>query len=183
MTAFSPEILSLEGRYAKTLFDSLSSLEEAQMVFKEMTQLLNIIETHEDFSLLLHRPLLSREEVCTLLENVMTSLSFSDLFKKFIDLLARRKRLSELKAITSAFEDLILRGLGQKYIVIFSATPLDKPKETHLIDILKKTFGEKLLVDFEIDSDLISGIKIHAQNIIIDASLASQLNQLHKTLI
>jgi F-type H+-transporting ATPase subunit delta len=97
---------------------------------------------------------------------------------RFLDLLAEHDRLAAIPAISVQFE-AHLRSLDRSLnIDVTTAEPWTPGVMTELKDSLSRRFGQTVNVQFNTSSDLIGGMVIHAQDTVIDGSLAYRLTQL-----
>lgn len=96
--------------------------------------------------------------------------------KAFVELLARENKLKKAAAIMDAFTAYARKQEGIATLEVVTAQALsEKNKEK-----IKKIFGNKAEITEVVDPNLIGGVVIKTEDIILDGSLKKQL-QLLKT--
>ena len=107
----------------------------------------------------------------------------SELTYKFIALLARKGRSSELPAIVDAFNALMHRHRDEVPATITSAVDLDDKLKQQIIAKLEKLCGRKIVPTFVLDTLLIGGFCARFEDVMYDASVRHQLDRLRLSLI
>ncbi len=124
----------------------------------------------------------SNKQFAESLYEVTLGLSDADLdlvLQKFVELLARHRRLKQADRIIAEFENIVKRKNGVVGIEITSARKLDEKT----LENIKNVFGEKVEAIQDVDEDLIGGIKIRMEDKILDGSIKTQLKNLQQSLI
>lgn len=100
----------------------------------------------------------------------------------FIKLLARNGRLLALPEIEVLFN--FLRSEFEKTVEahITSATELNEQQITQLKEKLTAKLGRQVEVDVEVDADILGGLIIQAEDLVIDGSVSGKLAKLSDTL-
>lgn len=102
--------------------------------------------------------------------------------KEFLSYLARRGISRKAFAILESLRDTVARQASISRITVTSAHLLEKSERESFEKILQGSFGKKSSVNFEVDARLVSGFRIKAQDSVVDASFAGQLNSLRNYL-
>lgn len=93
----------------------------------------------------------------------------------FLKYLETNRKLSLLPEIIS---QLAQRGYeGSRMATIYSATPLSVAQEKNIREIVKNEFGCEEVI-FEIDRNIIGGLKVTVGNQVLDLSFKEKLDQL-----
>jgi F-type H+-transporting ATPase subunit delta len=123
----------------------------------------------------------SNKEYAAALYEATKNLKGSDLSKtisEFAKILFRTGSVKQIDSIINEFVKYAKKQAGIEDIEITSAHPLtDKA-----IDEIKKYFGGKVETTEKIDKELIGGIKIKTDNMILDGSLRKQLQLLKQSI-
>lgn len=98
--------------------------------------------------------------------------------KNLICLLIENGRLALLPVIAEEFEKLMAEQSGQVEAEIASAFPLSDAQVKEMVGMLEKRFSRKVTVQVSVDPELIGGVKINAGDVVIDASVRGQLNNM-----
>lgn len=99
-------------------------------------------------------------------------------FENFLKVIIENKRLNTLPYILNYFIKLSNQNKSIKVIKITSATLLDVNQINRIQVSLEKKFLCKIKINFKIDKNIISGLKIYLGNKVFDGSIRNRVNQL-----
>lgn len=97
----------------------------------------------------------------------------------FASLLAKDRKLKSAGKIIDEYVNYAKEQDGFKQINIISAINLDEKT----INNIKKVFGEKVEATVNVDKNIIGGLIIKTKDVILDASIKTQINKLKQSLI
>jgi F-type H+-transporting ATPase subunit delta len=100
----------------------------------------------------------------------------------FVDLLLRKKRLSEFEVIVPEFEALVEKKQGIQRAHVVSAVALTEPERQRLHRELERHTRSKILLTSEVDPELIGGALVHIGDHVIDRSVATMLEAIEQQL-
>ena len=98
--------------------------------------------------------------------------------QNLIRLLVENGRLALLPEISAQFEKLRAEQSGLLEAAISSAFPLSDEQVKEMVGMLEKRFARKVTAQVNVDPELIGGVKINAGDVVIDASIRGQLNNM-----
>lgn len=98
--------------------------------------------------------------------------------RNLVKLLGANKRLSVLPEIAKVFEELETLHKGVRQVRIRSAYPLDEDLLTLLATALKNKLNAEVIITVDEDPELIGGVEIRADDLVIDASVRGKLQRL-----
>lgn len=174
------ELTTLARPYAKAAFEY--AIEAKQLTeWSEMLGFAALVVSDELMQQLLTSPHLTKEDQ----KNAMLKVCEDKLDTQsinFIKLLAQNGRLLALPEIEVLFS--FLRSEFEKTIEaqITSATELNEQQITQLKEKLAAKLGRKVEVSVDLDADLLGGLIIQAEDLVIDGSVRGQLAKLSDTL-
>jgi len=174
------ELTTLARPYAKAAFEH--ALEAKRLgEWSDMLALAAQVVSDEAMQQLLQSPHFSKEEQ----EDAMLKVCEGKLDAggiNFIKLLAQNGRLLALPEIEVLFN--FLRSEFEKTIEaqVTSATELNEQQITQLKEKLAANLGRKVDVSVEVDADLLGGLIIQAEDLVIDGSVRGKLAKLSDTL-
>ena len=183
MVAVYSKFTSLEGRYAKALYQTISSPQQAERIMSEGQDLIDLIQSNKDLRNTITRTLVNRTVQGKILKNIMTASGFGEPIINFVLMIARHNRLSYLEKIFSSFKEIHLIQQNLLPIYVKSAGPLDGKDKSYLdvfTSIIKKVYGANAEINYSVDPNLIAGFQIITSDKIIDGSLKKQLTLLKK---
>ncbi|MBT3419155.1 MAG: ATP synthase F1 subunit delta [Candidatus Magasanikbacteria bacterium] len=102
----------------------------------------------------------------------------SDVLKVFVTLLHKDQMLLKIDYIIAAFEKHAKKEDGIREIEITSARALSAKSITEIV----KPFGKNVETTVSVDKSLIGGVVVRDGNIIFDASIKKQLQELTRSL-
>ncbi len=174
------ELTTLARPYAKAAFEY--AIEAKQLgEWSEMLGFAAQVVSDESMQQLLASPHFSKEEQKAAMLKVVED-KFDAKGANFIKLLAQNRRLLVLPEIEVLFN--FLRSEFEKTIKaqITSATDLNEQQITQLKERLAAKLGRQVEISVNLDTSLLSGLIIQAEDLVIDGSVRGQLTKLSDTL-
>ncbi len=101
----------------------------------------------------------------------------------FIQILSYNARLGVLPKIASIYEQLKAQEEGVVAVDVVAAMELDKAQKEQLEQVLSKKFTGRVLMNCKIDKELIGGVIVKKDDLVIDGSVSGQINKLRKYLL
>jgi F-type H+-transporting ATPase subunit delta len=102
--------------------------------------------------------------------------------RKFLGTLLEAGQIEQLDAILTEFERLVRRRPERRMALVTSAVPLTEGERTALRAKLVDRFGAELEFQFEVDPELIGGVRLRVGDQVIDGSVAGKLAALRDRL-
>ena len=112
------------------------------------------------------------------MEAVLKQAGATDLARKIVLLLARKRRLFILSDVIAAFEQLVARHRGEIAADVTSARELSGPETDELKRVLKDRFGREPRLTMHVDPSLLGGIVLRVGSRMVDSSLRTKLEAL-----
>ncbi|MDO4641867.1 MAG: F0F1 ATP synthase subunit delta [Neisseria sp.] len=108
----------------------------------------------------------------------------STTFRNFVYVVAEEKRLQILPEIYTQYQDLTLSHNEAQKAVIYSAYEFaGEGQKANIVKELEQHFNTRLEATFEIDPDLIGGLKIEIGDQVLDLSVQGKLKKLYAAMI
>ena len=101
-----------------------------------------------------------------------------DLTRKFVRLLASKRRLFAFDGIMVAFLAEVARRRGEVTAEVSSARSLSQEQTGAIEDALKSALGAKVSVNHHVDPELIGGLVVRVGSRMVDSSLRTKLQKL-----
>jgi F-type H+-transporting ATPase subunit delta len=161
-------------RYASALFQLLeeSGVEPARNALESLTQGL------EDTPALKHvlaSPVFKFEEKQGVLEELCQRMQAPPIMRDFLNQLLRSNRAMLLPEISHAFAELADQQKGIQQVRVCSAKPLDSTEQEQVKRELTQTLGQKVDVVFEVETNLLAGLKIYIGSWVFDNTVLGRL--------
>ena len=176
-------------RYAKALLEVAQKNGSANKVYEEMESVSNAFFAVPDLKKAMNNPHVTTDERKKLLLSAAGNESspVSSEFSKFVDLVTDRKRENYFHSISLVFQDLYRKDNNIIIGKLTTATEVSeqvKEKMKALVaQIANLPLGGKVEFQSEVDPSLIGGFQLQVEANLLDASVASQLQEIKKTLI
>ncbi|EGZ51021.1 F0F1 ATP synthase subunit delta [Neisseria wadsworthii] len=107
----------------------------------------------------------------------------SEAFRNFIYVVAEEKRLQVLPEIYTQYQDLTLsRNQAQKAVIYSAYEFAGEGQKANIVKELEQHFNTRLEAEFEVDPELIGGLKIEVGDQVLDLSVQGKLKNLYATM-
>lgn len=174
------ELTTLARPYAKAAFEHAIDVKQLSQ-WSEMLSFAAQIVSDESMQALLSSPHLTKDEH----NDAMLSVCKDKLDANgtnFVKLLAKNGRLLALPQIEILFN--FLRSEFEKTVSaqVTSATELSEQQIEQLKQKLTANLGRQVEIDVDVDKDLLGGLIIQAEDLVIDGSVRGKLAKLSDTL-
>lgn len=170
----------LAGRYAKSLVDLSVEKGELENVYKDMQYLQAVTRSNRDFVNVLKSPVISSDKKQSILEAI-TGGKISELTTLFNRLLIRKGREANLPEITGAFIEQYKQKKQIHGMRLTTAAPVSDSLKQEIVEKVKSQTGiRNIELTAEVDEELIGGFVLQVGDMLIDASIAYDLNIIKK---
>ena len=166
----------LASRYAKSLLDLAVEQNQLETTLMD-TQLLQAVgRQSRDFANMLRSPIIKADKKQQIINAVLGD-KLGTLTKAFINLLVNKGREANLPEIADAFISQYNELKNIQTVKLSSAAPLtDSVKETIRSEVLASMPGAQIELKEEIRPELIGGFVLQVGDILVDASIRRDLN-------
>lgn len=167
-------------RYARALYALAVESKSLPDVLQGLSNIRHALESAPELRQIFFNPTIKPEDK----KKLITSVTSNKLVVKFLEVLARRKRLDLVASIHEILSDL--SDLSQNIVrpVIRTAAPLSDDQKRNVEQQLAKTVGgSKVVGQFDVDKDLIGGIWVKLGDKVLEASLRGRLNNFRHAML
>lgn len=111
-----------------------------------------------------------------------TKKEIPSIVEQFVQFLVRTRQWRFAHQILEQIENLVRAEEGKVKVVVESVNRIEKHTRQHILDFLRKEEGQ---VEFEekIDPGVLGGVKLRLNDLLVDATLAGQLEKLRQQLL
>ena len=166
----------LAARYATAVFELAQEEKSVEALEKDFAALKAMIAESPDLARLVRAPVFSREEQAKGLNAVLHRMEASALTRRFVLMLASKRRLFALTDIIRSFEQQVAKLRGEVSASVTSARPLNDAEVSQLKQILKSRLGRDARLEAKVDPSLLGGLVVKVGSRMIDSSLRTKLN-------
>ena len=168
-------------RYATAFFELAQEQSQVDQVAKDLQSVQLILEDG-GFASFIGNTTLRRAAQAEAMVAISKQLKFSPLTEKFLGTLAEKRRLQELAEIVAALQNLISGYRGEITARVTAAQALDQAQIGEIAANLKAALGKNVQVDLHIEPAIMGGLVIRVGSRIIDSSVRTKLERLHRAL-
>jgi len=173
--------ITIARPYAKAAF-AIAKQEKAIDKWDSFLQMGSQIVNDKRVQMFLQDPRFNIEERCAWLMDACAS-TITEEGKNFLKLLASKQRLMLLPEVAVLFEQYRIEQEKIVNVEVISAAPLNSTQQKALEQALKIRLQRDVVLETQVDSNLIGGLIIKAEDLVIDGSLRGKLSRLHEALI
>jgi len=177
------ELITIARPYARAAFEHSRKFQKIN-VWLDMLNVITLILQDNKVKKIIELPTLSNKNKLALLLELYTRASNHPEvdFINFIEILAESKRLILLPQIKKLFSQYLFELEDKITATVTSAFVLDDLQKKKLTKVLQKRFGQNIDLIVVVDSNLIGGLIINVNNLIIDGSIRGRLTKLAESL-
>lgn len=168
------------SRYAKALLELAVEQMNIDSVQGDMNYLRQVCADSHEFELLLSSPIVKADKKIAIFEQIFEQ--FEEVSMSFVKLITKNGREGLLPEIATAFEALVKEHKGIVPVTLTSAVELETGVKEAIIAKIQAGVDGQLEVEEKIDKSLIGGFVVRMGDVQVDASVASQLNNLKQRL-
>ena len=170
----------LAGRYAKSLLDLATELNQVNLIHGDMKLLQGICKSNRDFTLLLRSPIVKPSIKSKIIDSVIGS-KINATTSSFIQLLVRKGRESYLPEIAEAFIEQYNKLNNIYRVKLTTATPVGEDVKNDIVSRIKaETPMQNIELETTVKEDLIGGFVLEMQDMLVDASILRDLKDIKK---
>ncbi len=170
---------TIARRYATALFDVASENNCLDAVFNDMGLLRDVCVSNNDFSRMLHSPIIATSKKTAILKSVFSG-KVQDISLQFILLISRKRRDAIIDLIAEAFISLYKSFKNIHIVKVITAIPLTDASRKQILESIANTVPGTIELIEEVNPDLIGGYKLMYDNNVYDATVSKQIQQLKK---
>lgn len=175
------DTITVARPYAQAIFD----VAKAQGKLKECSELLQYtaaVVSDEQMKRFIENPHVSKEDLA---EQVIAICGerISDTGKNFIQLLAENRRLAVLPEVAALYEIERAKEENTVEAEVLSAFEVSSQQQESIAKALKKRLGREIRLKCRVDESLIGGAVVRAGDLVIDGSVAGQIQKLSSELV
>jgi F-type H+-transporting ATPase subunit delta len=169
-------------RYAAAFFALAQEQSQVDRIEKDLDTVRALLASGGDFTAFIRNTTLRRADQAKALVAIAQHLKVSSLSEKLLGTLAEKRRLAALPEIVAAVQALISAHKGEITAEVTAAQALDQEQIGEIAANLKKALGKDVKVGLSIDPSIMGGLIIKVGSKLIDNSVRTKLERLHRAL-
>ena len=168
------------SRFATALLELAIERNSVDKVARDLQYLLEVNQETKEFQILLKSPVINSTKKIEIFNELFND--FEELTTLFIQLVTNKRREYMLAEIAFSFDALLKAKKGITPVTLISAVTLDESTKKTILSKIKPLVKGELELTETIDESLVGGFIIRMDDKQIDASIASQFNNLKQRL-
>lgn len=167
--------------YAKALF-KLAKSGQTINIYYDYLRLLSAFARNDQFKNLIYNPRIDAKTLMSVILDFIDA-NVDQIFKKFLQLLQLNGRLQLLGDIFILFDQLVKTDNNNVDAIIETPFELSDQDKTDFEKLLSARFKCDVTAKIKINSELIGGVKILVNDVIIDGSVKNRLRKMASQVI
>ncbi len=169
--------------YSRALYELSSEEKSLTEVENDVINLNALIQKSNEFNFLIKDPTTKKEDQIRVIDLIFEKFGLSSLLKKFITFLIIKRRFFYIEKILQNFLVLCSKNRGEISATLRVSKELNKEEITKIKNDLSENFGHKVNLDYSFDPNLIGGLVMQIESIMIDTSIKNKLKQIENKMI
>lgn len=174
-------IRSFARPYARAILDVAGSIDDAASLSAEIATFGDALATSEDLRGVFATPGIELERKESLVRELASRLSLSDLALRTLIVLTRNRRINDVGAILDALTALINDKRGIVIAEVVAAEELDEAGKSRLAKALSKRFGREVELRLSTDPTLLGGFVAKLESEVYDASVRGRMTRMRES--
>ena len=170
-------------RYARALFEISNETKELEKIEDDVKKFLNLLNSSVDIKNFIKDPTISVEVQNEFTNLLAEQIGFLKNLKNFMLLLVMKRRIFFIKKIFENFLKLCSKKRGELKASLISSRELSQKDIEKISNELSKIIGQTLKLNYEIDKELIGGMKLQLGSFMIDTSIKNKLKKFEQQMI
>ncbi len=172
-------VAGIAERYATALFELANEEGCLEQVEADLGSWRALLSASADLQRFVASPVLSREEQIQGIAAVSSAAGLSSLTKRFLQVVAAKRRLFALPRVITVLSARIAECRGERRAEVRVAQPLSSDQESAIAAALSAAAtGGQVVLEIQVDMTLLGGLVIKMGSQIIDSSLRTKLQRL-----
>jgi F-type H+-transporting ATPase subunit delta len=169
--------------YAQALLNAAEGAGEVEAIKAELHELVQgVFRLEPRFEEFLTSSAIGRDQKALLLRKTLEGQA-SKLLLNFLLILNSHDRLPILRTVRQEFIDLDNRRNRRLPVLVRTAVPLSDGQRDRLLEDLRTGFKLEPVLETRIDADLLGGMILQVGDLVMDASVRGELDNLQKQLL
>ncbi len=171
-------LTSLPGRYTCALFNEGKKSDCLDEILENFDKLDTFFKSNQSVKKILTSSCINEKELHKGWIALGEHLSFCPVFLSFVRQVVSNNRFDIINKIKFIYNVALAKHRNKRDVVVSSAVALLPEQKKRLEKLIVKAMPEKTIIKYKIDENILGGIKIRSEELVIDASSLSKIKQL-----
>ena len=169
--------------YSQALYELAYEEKNLNDVEKNAISLLKLISKSGDFNSLIKDPTNKQEDQLNVINIIFEKFNLNALLKKFINFLVMKRRFFYVEKILKDFVMICSKNRGEISAQLTVAKELNENEINKIKDELSQNFGSNVKLNYTYDPDLIGGLIMQVESVMIDTSIKNKLQKIENGML
>ena len=169
--------------YSQALYELALEEKNIDDVEKNVVSLLKLISQSENFNSLIKDPTNNQEDQINVINIIFEKFNLNNLLKKFLNFLIVKRRFFYIEKILKDFVIICSKNRGEIFAKLTVAKELNEDQINKIKNDLSQNLGSEVKLKYNYDPDLIGGLIMQVESVMIDTSIKNKLQQIENKMI
>ena len=170
-------------RYSLALFEIGRENSKIDKLEEDTNKILEYFKADTEFKNFIKNPSISIQNQFKAFEIISKKMQLGSEFSNFLKVMINKRRIFFLDKVLKTFLSLVSIKKGEVNVFLTSSKQINENELNKIKQDLTKIIGSKIKFVFQVDENLISGIKIQLGSLMIDTSIRSKLDHLKQVMM
>ena len=171
----------IANRYAEALFQIGEEEKLTDMLYQELSEIVNLIKVNQDLFSILKSPVISKKEKISLIDNTFED-KININIKNFLKILIEQDRISFISDISDSYKELLNEKNNILEGFVISAIPMKKEEIKELEEKLSEKYNKNVTLENKVDKSILGGVLVRLGNEEIDGTVKTRLDKMKEQL-
>ena len=169
--------------YSQALYELASEEKKLNDVEDHVVSILKLISQSRDFNSLIKNPTNKQDDQLNSINIIFERFNLNNLLKKFLNFLVIKRRFFYVEKILKDFVMICSKNRGEISAKLTVAKELNENEINKIKDELSQNFGSNVKLNYNYDPNLIGGLIMQVESVMIDTSIKNKLQQIENKMI
>ena len=171
----------IANRYAEALFQIGEEEKLTDMLYQELSEIVNLIKVNQDLFSILKSPVISKKEKISLIDKIFED-KININIKNFLKILIEQDRISFISDISDSYKELLNEKNNILEGFVISAIPMKKEEIKELEEKLSEKYNKNVTLENKVDKSILGGVLVRLGNEEIDGTVKTRLDKMKEQL-
>jgi len=169
--------------YSQALYELATEDKNLNNVEEHVISLIKLISKSENFNLLIQDPTNKKEDQLNVVNIIFEKFKLNTLLKNFLNFLIIKRRFFYVEKILKYFVIICSKNRGEISAKLTVAKELNENEINKIKNDLSQNFGSDVKLNYNYDPNLIGGLIMQIESVMIDTSIKNKLQQIENKMI
>jgi len=169
--------------YSQALYELATEEKNLNDVEDHAVSIIKLISQSEDFNSLIKDPTNKQDDQLNSINIIFEKFNLNNLLKKFLNFLIVKRRFFYVEKILKDFVMICSKNRGEISAQLTVAKELNANEINKIKDELSQNFGSNVKLNYTYDPDLIGGLIMQVESVMIDTSIKNKLQKIENKMI